>query len=73
MGLGVITDILVRGKRVIPARASALGYQFSFPVLDAALHRSAITSEVASAPGSAPRTQNGHGSRQLSTAAAALT
>ena len=38
MGLGVVTDILVRGKRVIPARASALGYQFSFPVLDAALH-----------------------------------
>jgi len=37
MGLGVITDILVRGKRVIPARASALGYQFSFPVVDAAL------------------------------------
>ena len=38
MGLGVITDILVRGKRVIPATASALGYQFRFPVLDAALH-----------------------------------
>ena len=38
MGLGVITDILVRGKRVIPARASALDYQFCFPVLDAALH-----------------------------------
>jgi uncharacterized protein (TIGR01777 family) len=38
MGLGVITDILVRGKRVIPARASALGYQFRFPVVDAALH-----------------------------------
>jgi uncharacterized protein len=38
MGLGVITDILVRGKRVIPARASSLGYQFSFPSLDAALH-----------------------------------
>ena len=37
MGLGVITDILVRGKRVIPVRASALGYQFSFPVVDAAL------------------------------------
>ena len=37
MGLGVITDILVRGKRVIPARASALGYQFSFPGVDAAL------------------------------------
>ena len=38
MGLGVITDILVRGKRVIPARASALGYHFRFPGLDAALH-----------------------------------
>ena len=38
MGLGVITDILVRGKRVIPATAGALGYQFRFPVLDAALH-----------------------------------
>lgn len=34
---GVITDILVRGKRVIPARASALGYQFGFSVVDAAL------------------------------------
>jgi uncharacterized protein (TIGR01777 family) len=38
MGLGVITDILVRGKRVVPARASALGYQFRFPDLDGALH-----------------------------------
>jgi uncharacterized protein len=38
MGLGVITDILVRGKRVIPARASALGYRFGFPDLDPALH-----------------------------------
>jgi len=38
LGLGVITDILTRGNRVIPARASSLGYEFSFPVLDAALH-----------------------------------
>jgi NAD dependent epimerase/dehydratase family enzyme len=38
MGLGVVTDILVRGKRVIPARATALGYEFSYPGLDAALH-----------------------------------
>jgi uncharacterized protein (TIGR01777 family) len=37
MGLGVITDILVRGKRVIPVRATVLGYQFGFPVVDAAL------------------------------------
>src|SRR5580704_11559297 len=38
MGLGVIADILVRGKRVVPARASALGYQFRFPGVDATLH-----------------------------------
>jgi NAD dependent epimerase/dehydratase family enzyme len=38
MGLGVITDILVRGKRVIPAGASELGYRFRFPVLDLGLH-----------------------------------
>jgi NAD dependent epimerase/dehydratase family enzyme len=37
LGLGVVTDILVKGKRVIPARVSALGYQFSFPGLDSAL------------------------------------
>ena len=37
-GLGVVTDILVKGKRIIPARVSALGYQFSFPDLDSALH-----------------------------------
>ena len=35
--LGVITDILVRGKHVTPARASELGYQFRFPGPDAAL------------------------------------
>jgi len=38
LGLGVITDILARGKRVIPVQASAAGYRFSFPDLDAALH-----------------------------------
>jgi hypothetical protein len=38
MGLGVITDILVRGKHVVSARVTALGYQFRFPVLDEALH-----------------------------------
>jgi uncharacterized protein (TIGR01777 family) len=37
LGLGVVTDILVRGKRVIPARVRALGYQFGFPDLDSAL------------------------------------
>jgi NAD dependent epimerase/dehydratase family enzyme len=38
MSLGAVTDILVRGKRVTPARDSALCYRFSFPALDAALH-----------------------------------
>ena len=37
VGLGVVTDILIRGKRVVPARASALGYRFRFPDPDAAL------------------------------------
>jgi uncharacterized protein len=37
LGLGVVTDILVKGKRVIPARVSALGYRFSFSDLDPAL------------------------------------
>lgn len=37
MGLGAVTDILVRGKRVRPAKASAAGYQFRFPALDPAL------------------------------------
>lgn len=46
MGLGVVTDILVRGKQVIPARVSAVGYEFRFPVLDAALH------DLLSQPGS---------------------
>ena len=38
LGLGIVTDILVSGKRVIPAQVSALGCQFSFPDLDSALH-----------------------------------
>jgi uncharacterized protein len=37
MGLGVVTDILVRGKRVVPARAAAAGYRFRFPDVAAAL------------------------------------
>jgi uncharacterized protein (TIGR01777 family) len=37
MDAGAITDILVRGKRVIPVRGTALGYQFGFPDLDPAL------------------------------------
>jgi uncharacterized protein (TIGR01777 family) len=37
MGLGAVTDILVRGKRVVPSKMSAAGYEFRFPVLDRAL------------------------------------
>lgn len=51
MGLGVITDILVRGKQVIPAQVCALGYQFRFPVLDAALRD--LLGELAGAAGTA--------------------
>jgi uncharacterized protein len=38
MGLGAVTDILVGGKRVLPAKVNAAGYQFQFPTLSAALH-----------------------------------
>lgn len=34
---GPVTDILVRGKRVLPAKAVAAGYQFRFPALEPAL------------------------------------
>jgi len=37
MGLGAVTDILVRGKRVRPAKATAAGYQFRFAALEPAL------------------------------------
>jgi uncharacterized protein len=37
MGMGAVTDILIRGRRVLPAKASAAGYQFRFPALEAAL------------------------------------
>ena len=37
MGLGAVTDILTRGKRVVPAKATSAGYPFRFPVLDPAL------------------------------------
>jgi uncharacterized protein len=36
--LGIITDIITGGKRITPAELIALGYQFKFPTLDAALH-----------------------------------
>jgi uncharacterized protein (TIGR01777 family) len=35
--LGVMADTIVHGRRVVPERALALGYQFRFPALDAAL------------------------------------
>ena len=38
MGLGAVTDILVGGKRVLPAKVNAAGYQFRFPALRAGLH-----------------------------------
>ncbi len=37
MGLGAVTDIVVRGKRVRPAKVGAAGYRFRFPALDPAL------------------------------------
>ncbi len=37
MGLGAVTDILTRGKRVVPAKATAAGYPFRYPDLDQAL------------------------------------
>ncbi len=37
MGMGAVTDILVHGQRVLPAKVTAAGYQFRFPALAAAL------------------------------------
>jgi uncharacterized protein len=37
MGLGEITDIIVKGKQVLPAKALANGYRFQFPTLPGAL------------------------------------
>jgi uncharacterized protein len=37
MGLGALTDILVKGKPVIPRRALALGYVFQFSTIEGAL------------------------------------
>jgi uncharacterized protein len=37
MGLGAVTDILVHGRRVVPAKAASAGYQFRFPDAEAAL------------------------------------
>lgn len=37
MGMGVVADILVSGRRVVPAKASAMGYSFRFTDLAEAL------------------------------------
>ncbi len=37
MMLGEVTDVIATGQRVLPRKALALGYQFKFPTLDAAL------------------------------------
>ena len=37
IGMGAVTDIIVRGKRVLPAKAVAALYQFRFTDLEAAL------------------------------------
>jgi uncharacterized protein len=37
MGLGAVTDILTRGKRVMPEKALGAGYPFRYPDLDQAL------------------------------------
>ena len=49
MGLGKVTDILVKGKRVIPAQAAANGYHFRFENLDDALR------DLLTGPGATPR------------------
>jgi NAD dependent epimerase/dehydratase family enzyme len=37
LGLGVVADILIHGRRVVPHKALDLGYQFQFPTLELAL------------------------------------
>ena len=34
---GEVADVVVKGQRVLPQRALALGYSFRFPKIDAAL------------------------------------
>jgi len=52
MGLGVVTDILVRGKRVVPAGITSAGYQFRFPNVEAALRDLVRGSAVTDGAGS---------------------
>ena len=37
--LGGVSELVTKGQRVIPARALALGYQFQYPELTAALRQ----------------------------------
>jgi NAD dependent epimerase/dehydratase family enzyme len=37
MALGVVADILIHGRRVVPQKALDLGYRFQFPTLEPAL------------------------------------
>jgi hypothetical protein len=37
LALGEMADLVVKGQRVLPARARALGYEFKYPTLEAAL------------------------------------
>jgi uncharacterized protein (TIGR01777 family) len=37
LGLGEVADLVTKGQRVVPKKALALGYQFQFPTIDAAL------------------------------------
>jgi uncharacterized protein (TIGR01777 family) len=39
LGLGEVADVITTGQRVLPRRALALGYQFKYPTIDAALRQ----------------------------------
>jgi len=46
LALGEVAELITLGQRVIPAKAQALGYQFQFPEIGAALR--AIVEETKS-------------------------
>jgi len=37
LGLGVVADTIIHGRQIVPESALTLGYQFQFPMLEAAL------------------------------------
>jgi uncharacterized protein (TIGR01777 family) len=43
---GEMSDVLLKGQRVLPARLQALGYEFKFPDLEPALHDLLFEDEV---------------------------